>query len=205
MSEEHVIDIVAISGSLRERSFNSALLRYAATIAPEGVHIRPAAIGGLPHFDSDLESRGLPAAAKALRDDVARADGLLIATPEYNLSVPGVLKNAIDWLSRGPDSPLDEKPTAILGAGGRSGTAHAQRHLREILTHNDVRVLTEPEVMVKGAWGHFDEELLPDAATSEAVGELIDTFIASILRVNEETQARPTLIGIETLVGGGLV
>lgn len=188
MGEGQVVDIVAISGSLRERSFNTALLRYAATIAPEDVRIRLAAIDALPHFDSDLELHGLPATVKALRNEVAQADGLLIATPEYNFSVPGVLKNAIDWLSRHPDSPLDDKPTAILGAGGRSGTSRAQRHLREILTHNDVRVLTEPEVLVKGAWAHFDEDLHPDAATSEAAGGLITAFVASILQVNAEAR-----------------
>jgi len=189
MTDPATLNIVAISGSLRVGSFNTALLRHAATVAPGGVHVRLAPIHELPHFDSDLETRGLPITVQALRDQVALADGLLIASPEYNFSVPGVLKNAIDWLSRRPDSPLDEKPTAILGAGGRSGTARAQRHLREILTHNDMRVLSKPEVLVKGAWIHFDEDLRPDAETSEAVAKLMTSLVSHIMSSNARTRA----------------
>lgn len=189
MMEHLPLDIVAISGSLREGSFNTALLRHAAENAPAGVRLSIASIGSLPHFDQDLEGAGLPTAVEGLRQQVAAADGLLIATPEYNFSVPGVLKNAIDWLSRNPGSPLDRRPTAILGAGGRSGTARAQRHLREILQHNDVQVLAEPEVAIKGAWGHFDEHGLPDTPTAGAVVALLGALVERILHTEPDARA----------------
>ena len=184
------LKIVAISGSLREGSFNTALLRHAAATAPTGWAVSIAGIDALPHFSQDLERAGFPTPVVELRRQVAEADGLLIATPEYNYSVPGVLKNAIDWLSRHPDSPLDGKPTAILGAGGRSGTARAQRHLREIFEHNDVQVLAEPEVLVKGAWGHFDEDGRPDPSTAQAAEDLVRALVESITPTVEAAAAR---------------
>ena len=189
MTDTETLNIVAISGSLREGSFNTALLRQAAETAPAGVKVSIAAIEDLPHFSQDLEAAGLPDAVVELRERLAAADGLLIATPEYNYSVPGVLKNAIDWLSRHPDSPLDGKPTAILGAGGRSGTARAQRHLREILEHNDVQVLAEPEVLIKGAWGHFGEDGRPDASTAGAVEGLVRALVENIAQTATNARA----------------
>jgi chromate reductase len=189
MTEPATLTIVAISGSLREGSFNTALLRHAAATAPAGLTVSIAAIDALPHFSQDVERAGFPAAVAKLRRHMAAADGLLIATPEYNYSVPGVLKNAIDC-SRHPDSPLDGKPTAILGAGGRSGTARAQRHLREIFEHNDVRVLAEPEVLIKGAWGHFDEDGRPDASTAQAVEDLVRALVENIVQTAEAAAAR---------------
>jgi chromate reductase, NAD(P)H dehydrogenase (quinone) len=135
------IVLLALSGSLRQRSANTALLHTAADLAPEDVEVVVHPLDEVPLFDADLEADDLPTAVAALRQALAEADGLLLASPEYNWSVSGVLKNAIDWLSRGPASPLDHKPTGLLSAAGRGGGARGLAHLRDILRHNEVDVL----------------------------------------------------------------
>ena len=151
------LNVLGISGSLRRASFNTAALAAAAELAPEGMAVAVATLHGIPNFDADVEAAGLPPEVSGLREAVAAADALLIATPEYNWSIPGVLKNALDWASRGGDgSPLRGKPAAILGAGGRSGTVRAQAHLREILRHNRIRVVGSPEVLIDAAETRFD-------------------------------------------------
>lgn len=134
---------------------------------------------GIPHFDADVEAAGLPHEVTRLREAIAAADALLVATPEYNWSIPGVLKNALDWASRGGEaSPLRGKPAAILGAGGRFGTVRAQTHLREILRHNRVRVVGLPEVLIDSAESRFD-----------AAGHLVDErFRSQIRRLLEALQ-----------------
>ena len=125
------LNVLAISGSLREKSYNTALLREAVRLAPAGMTIEIASIRDIPLYDADVEARSMPQAVTALSAKVNDADALLIATPEYNFSFPGVLKNVIDWLSRPPlDAVLVRKPLAIMGAGGRLGSARAQYHLR---------------------------------------------------------------------------
>ncbi|MDX1433130.1 MAG: NADPH-dependent FMN reductase, partial [Gammaproteobacteria bacterium] len=125
-----MVNIVAISGSLRRGSYNSALLRAAAALAPADCKVDIETIEGIPLYHADEESKnGVPAPVKALQDRIAAADGLLVATPEYNNSIPGVLKNAIDWLSRPPDQ-IDRVfrhcPVGIIGASpGGFGTVHA--------------------------------------------------------------------------------
>ena len=157
------MDLVGISGSLRRNSYNTALLRAAQDLVPEGVTMDVLDLGGIPLYNWDDErERGFDEAVQVLRDRVAEADGIVFATPEYNFSVTGVLKNAIDWLSRGPDSPLDYMPAAIMGAGGGSGTRASQRHLRDILAHNRFCVVAEPQVMVAKAPSHFDRLRLVD-------------------------------------------
>jgi chromate reductase len=156
------IHVIAIAGSLRKKSYNRGLIRAAVELAPEAVTIEPVEIGQLPLYDADMDGLHAPDAVQTLRAKVAAADALLIATPEYNYSVPGVLKNAIDWLSRqaGPDHPpaIQGKPAAIMGAGGRFGTVRAQAHLRYILLYNDLKLVNKPEVMVVRAWEAFDAD-----------------------------------------------
>lgn len=154
------LHILGISGSLRQGSYNTALLRAAKELLPPGVSLEIADLHGIPLFDADLETRGTPDTVLIFRERIRRADALLFASPEYNYSVTGVLKNAIDWASRHvPDSsPLDGKTAAIMGAGGRYGTLRAQLHLREILQHNDIATLPHPQLMVSFARQHFDAD-----------------------------------------------
>lgn len=149
--------ILSFSGSLRQGSFNTALLRAATELLPEGMKLEIFDLAPIPFFNADLEASSLPEAVKIFKNKIAAADALLIATPEYNYSVPGVLKNAIDWASRPPkDSPLNGKPLAMLGAGGMLGTVRAQGHLRDILLHNNALVLNKPEVYISRAVEKFD-------------------------------------------------
>ena len=141
MTQAH---LVGISGSLRSASYNTALLRSAFENLPDGVTASIASLKGIPLFDQDdVTEHGKPQLVEDLRSAVAAADGIVFATPEYNWSVTGAMKNAIDWLSGGPDSPLDFKPAAIAGVGGGSGTARSQVHLRDILGHNSLCILAD--------------------------------------------------------------
>ena len=175
MAEEVVL--AGIAGSLRRDSFNAALLREAQSLAPADVRLDIVDLAELPLYNRDLEDDGVPAPVEEFRRALAAADGLVVATPEYNYSIPGVLKNAIDWASRPPDSPLDGKPMAIMGAGGRLGTVRAQMHLREIALHNSMRVMIDPEVLVAGAWSAFDDQgRLTDERLRERVRQLMTAF-----------------------------
>jgi chromate reductase len=129
--------VVALVGSLRRASLNRALLDAARDLAPPGLAIEPAEIGDLPFFDADLEARGDPLAVRRLKAAIAEADAVVVVTPEYNHSLPAVLKNAIDWASRpAPVSPLAGKPVLIMGASsGRSGAKHALAHAADVLAH----------------------------------------------------------------------
>ncbi len=153
------MNIVAISGSLRKDSFNTALLRALQPLAPEGMKIEIVEIGNLPLFNQDDEAT-FPASAQALKDKIAVADGIIIATPEYNRSIPGGLNNAIDWLSRPYGKNSFEKKT-VLTAGvsiGKIGTAVAQSHLRHILLYLNADVIGQPELYLGPAQELFDAE-----------------------------------------------
>lgn len=155
------VRVLGIAGSLREGSYNRALLRAAVELAPEGMEIRIfEGLAQIPPYNEDVRARGEPESVVALKEAIRQADALLIATPEYNGSVPGVLKNALDWASRPPDaSPLDRKPVAIIGAStGNFGTLRAQMHLRQICQITNMLPLNRPEVLVARAAEKFDQQ-----------------------------------------------
>jgi chromate reductase len=166
--------VCGIAGSLRRASYNRALLRAAQELAPEGMEIRIFdGIGDLPLYDEDVEAQGDPAPVQALKRAIGEADALLIATPEYNHGVPGVLKNAIDWASRPPrGSVLAGKPAAIFGASpGVTGTARAQTQLRGSFVFTQTPALLQPEILVYRAHEKFDADgNLTDAKTREFIG-----------------------------------
>jgi chromate reductase len=175
-----VVTILGISGSLRKASFNSAALRAAKELAPEGVALTiHEGLRDIPPYDDDLRAgEGYPAAVQAFRAAIKAADAVLIATPEYNYSISGVLKNAIDWASRPPEQPFDGKPIAIIGAsGGMLGTARAQYDLRKMFVFLNGHVLNEPEVMIAQAASKFDAE---GRLTDETTRGLIAQQLAAL-------------------------
>ena len=168
--------LLGIAGSLREGSYNRGLLRAAAELAPDGVELIEHDISGLPFYDGDLEAAGDPESVTALKEAIRDADVLVIATPEYNRGLPGVLKNAIDWASRPAlASPLAGKPVAIMGATtGFAGTARAQQQLRDALEFPGAIVLQQPEVLVSEAYLRFDENgELVDEQTRDEISALL--------------------------------
>lgn len=172
------MNIVAISGSLRKDSFNTALVRAMQSLAPEGMQITIADIGGLPLYSQDAEA-AFPASAQALKDAIGGADGVIIATPEYNRSIPGVLKNAIDWASRpwGKNS-FAGKPVITAGVSvGKIGTAVAQSHLRQIMNYLDARVIGQPEIYLGPVQGIFDAEgNVVDESTKELLVKALEAL-----------------------------
>lgn len=180
------VNVLGIAGSLRQGSHNRALLAAAARdLAPEGMIIEIADIAGVPLYNDDDRAAGYPDAVQSLREQIAAADGVLIATPEYNYSVPGVLKNAIDWASRPPEQPFDGKPVAILGASpGRLGTARAQYHLRQVFIFLNAMVMNKPEVMVGGVHEIFGEDGgITDEATANIIRAQLEAFKLWIARI----------------------
>ena len=154
------LHVLGISGSLRKASFNSGLLRAAQELAPERFEITIHSIKEIPFYDGDLEAEGDPKPVSALKSAIRQADGVLFATPEYNYGTSGALKNAIDWASRDRDEgSLMGKPTTIMGAGGRAGTARAQMQLHETLSETGAVVMVKPGVLVSAfSPGQFDSD-----------------------------------------------
>jgi chromate reductase, NAD(P)H dehydrogenase (quinone) len=180
-----VFEVVGLVGSLRRGSFNRALLQAAVESAPPALHITTREIGDLPLYSADIEA-ALPKTVSELRNSVGRSDGLLIATPEYNHGVPGVLKNAIDWLSRPPKaSALNGKVAAIMGASrGMTGTARSQSQLRQAFVFTNTYALLQPEVLVARAHEKFDANgKLTDEPTREFLEVFLDSFVALMVRL----------------------
>lgn len=172
--------IIGISGSLRKASFNTSLLRAAVSVAPAGTEVEIATIRGIPLYDADVESeQGVPEVVTALKDRIAAADGLLLVTPEYNNGVPGVFKNAIDWLSRPPkDIPrvFGDKPVAIMGATpGMGGTRFSQSAWLPTLRTLGTRTWFGKQLYVASAGKVFDAE---GALIDEKVKSLVTEFMA---------------------------
>jgi len=174
------LTLVGIAGSLRKRSLSKALLRAMGELAPEGLTIVSADIGALPHYDQDLDEDGVrPESVEAFKKAIGDADGVLIVTPEYNHSVPGVLKNAIDWASRpGFRAPFTDKPVAFAGISpGAHGAARAQLHLENILLGMLSAIFPHRGVAVGGAPGKFDDDLrLSDQGTRDFVADFLTQY-----------------------------
>lgn len=179
------VRILGISGSLRRGSFNTATLRAAQELAPAGMIIETFDIAPIPAYNDDVREQGYPPPAAELRAKIKAADGLLIVTPEYNYSIPGVLKNAIDWASRPPEQPFDGKAIGIMGAsGGALGTARAQYHLRQCFVFLNGLVMNRPEVMIPAAQNKFASDgRLTDQQTRDFISTQLNAFRAWVLRI----------------------
>ncbi|MEM0488708.1 MAG: NAD(P)H-dependent oxidoreductase [Candidatus Bathyarchaeia archaeon] len=174
------IVVLGFAGSLRKGSYNRALLRAAAELMPKNAKLEIFDINGIPLYNQDLEN-DMPAKVKEFKEKIRRADAILIATPEYNHSFPGVLKNAIDWASRPPgDNSFEGKPVAIMSASiGMLGGARAQYHLRQVLVTLNMHPINRPEVMVPLAGEKFDEDgRLIDEKTRAKIRELLENLVA---------------------------
>jgi chromate reductase len=186
MPADRPLRVAGIAGSLRRSSYNRGLLRAAIESAPEGIEIVPLEIRDLPLYDADDDVEGGPEVVRAFKAAILAADGLLIATPEYNYSLPGVLKNALDWASRAPERALQDKPVAIVGATpGRWGTVRSQLALRQMLMFPACRVMPAPMMTIAGAREYFDEEgnLTDDGMRTQLIG-VLDSFGAWIRQVD---------------------
>jgi chromate reductase, NAD(P)H dehydrogenase (quinone) len=159
MSDATGMTVLGICGSLRRASYNMAALRTAIELRPSGMTIEIADISAIPLYNEDVRVQGFPPPVETLRQQIKAADALLFATPEYNYSMPGVLKNAIDWASRPPDQPFAGKPVALMGAGaGMAGTARAQYDLRRSCVFLDMHPINKPEVLIGQAQSKFDAD-----------------------------------------------
>jgi chromate reductase len=179
------LKVLGICGSLRKASLNMAALRACTDLLPAGMTLEIGSITDLPMFNQDVLDQGMPAPVKRFRDQVVAADGLLIASPEYNFSIPSPLKNAIDWGSRAPNQVFHEKPVAIFTvAPGPVGGTRAQYDLRRVLSQLWGHVLPRPEVFITHAAGKFDAQgRLTDETTRKFLGELLAGFGPWIARM----------------------
>lgn len=180
------MNLLGIAGSLRAGSFNRSLIRAAAAAAPDGVTVAAfGRLGEIPPYNDDEKQKAFPAVVTALAEEIRAADGLLIATPEYNYGVPGVLKNAIDWVSRAPDQPFKDKPIGVMGAAmGNLGTARAQYDLRRCFIFLEGLTMNRPEVFVGAAHTKFDDSgILTDAPTRNFLADYMKAFAAWVERV----------------------
>ncbi len=167
---KQTIHILAIPGSLRKGSFNRRLLVAAAELLPPETTLEIYDLHDIPLYNADVEKEGDPAGVAELKAKISAADALLIATPEYNHSIPGVLKNALDWASRGKDPAVSGKPLAIMGAAGNYGTVRAQDDLRKVAITLNMLVLNRPEVAIQKMREKFDAEgRLEDETTRQAI------------------------------------
>jgi chromate reductase len=179
--------ILGFAGSLRQASYNRGLIRAATELAPGGTIVDVFDLTDLPLFNQDVEDAGEPRSVAGFKRAIARADALLVATPEYNHGVPGVLKNAIDWASRPRvTSPLRDKSVAVIGASpGRGATARAQAQLRDAFVFTGACVMPLPELLIGGAGEHFDRDgNLTDSDLRTSLVELMEALREWTLRID---------------------
>jgi chromate reductase len=186
---ENTLNVLTVCGSLRKGSYNAALMRALPSLSPEGMSLKPApAWDKMPVYNFDIQnSTGFPADVTAWADAIRSADGVIIVSPEYNWSIPGGLKNAIDWVSRLKDVPFKDKPVALQScAGGVLGGARMQYHLRQSLTSIDAHMYGKPEILVTFAAKKFDEKTLEltDQPTIDIVKQQLAGFEKFIRRLN---------------------
>ena len=173
--------ILAIVGSLRRRSYNRMTYEAVREMLPAGVTVDEADIADIPPYNDDVRlEEGYPSPVRRLREQIAAADAVLFISPEYNFSIPGVLKNAIDWASRAPDQPLKGKPVGIMGATtGLAGTVRMQLALRQTLVYLEALPAGRPEVLIAFATQKFDDEgRLVDEQTRDAVRAGLEALVA---------------------------
>jgi chromate reductase len=182
------VNILGFAGSLRQKSYNKALLRAAEELVPENVILEIFDLEGIPPFNQDLE-RDPPEKVREFKSKIREADAILIATPEYNYSIPGVLKNAIDWASRPyPDNSFEGKPVALMSASiGLLGGVRAQYHLRQSFVFLNMYPINRPEVIVTYAPQKIDENgKVKDETTRKLIGELLENLISWTIRLKED-------------------
>jgi len=178
MSDAKPVSVLGICGSLRKGSFNLAALRTAIELRPPGMEVTVADISQIPLYDEDVRAQGFPAPVETRRQQIKAADALLFSCPEYNYSMSGVLKNAIDWASRPPDQPFAGKPAAIIGAAaGMAGSARAQGDLRRSMVFLDMHPVNKPEVLIGQAQTKFDAD---GRLTDEVGRNLIRDLMANL-------------------------
>ena len=187
---ERPVKILGFVGSLRQGSYNKALMRAALELTPEDAALEVFDLEGIPPFNQDLENQP-PQIVNEFKAKIKQADALLIATPEYNYSVPGVLKNAIDWASRPyGDNVLEGKPVAIMSASiGRLGGARAQYHLRQSFVFLNMHPLNRPEVMMPSAKENVDANgNVTDEQTRQLIRQLLETLVQWTRKLKDKPQ-----------------
>jgi len=184
MAEDKPLRFAVMVGSLRKSSHNAAIARSLPALAPAGVTIAPlGSVGDFPLYNHDVqEEKGFPAPVTAMAEAIRAADGVILVTPEYNHSLPGVLKNAIDWLSRLPNQPFAGKPVAIASASpSLFGGVRAQLHLRHMFVYLDARPLNKPEVIIPQVNQKLDANgELTDPATRGFLADQLKAFAAFV-------------------------
>jgi chromate reductase len=185
MSASPSIRLLGICGSLRRLSYNAGALRAVASVLPGGSSFAIADLAPLPFYNADVEQGGLPDSVKAFRREVAAADALIFAVPEYNFSLTGALKNALEWLSRPPAPPADGKPCAVFGASvSPLGTARGQFHFRHVAVSLNMVVVNAPHVDIANAKSKFDDQSrLTDAAALDSLAQLVSELSRLTLRL----------------------
>ena len=184
-----MLNIVTICGSLRKGSYNAALIRALPALAPAGMTFTASApIGDIPHYDFDAQSgSGFPASVNAFADSIRAADGIIIVSPEYNWTIPGAFKNALDWVSRMKEQPFKGKPVALQSASiALLGGSRMQYHLRQCLVSIDALVIGRPEVIVTFAKEKFDEKTLElkDQITRDIIKQQLAGFESFVRKIS---------------------